>query len=106
MACVVLLEFLAGPASHGSVPFPTSGARGDTGGGTNSAASSMIPAAHGRSRCHLLDESRSGNVWDNAAMESFFSSERTACKLYRTRDDLFDYIQWLRMQNQGPDGVT
>ena len=44
--------------------------------------------------------SRSGNVWDNAAMESFFSSlktERTACKLYRTRDeakaDVFDYIE-------------
>lgn len=33
--------------------------------------------------------SRSGNVWDNAAMESFFSSlktERTARKTYRTRD--------------------
>ena len=44
--------------------------------------------------------SRSGNVWDNAAMESFFSSlktERTACKTYRTRDearaDVFDYIE-------------
>ena len=44
--------------------------------------------------------SRSGNVWDNAAMESFFSSlktERTARKLYRTRDeaqaDVFDYIK-------------
>ena len=44
--------------------------------------------------------SRSGNVWDNAAMESFFSSlktERTARKLYRTRDqakaDVFDYIE-------------
>lgn len=44
--------------------------------------------------------SRSGNVWDNAAMESFFSSlktERTACKIYRTRDDaradVFDYIE-------------
>jgi putative transposase len=44
--------------------------------------------------------SRSGNVWDNAAMESFFSSlktERTAQKLYRTRDearaDVFDYIE-------------
>ncbi len=43
--------------------------------------------------------SRSGNVWDNAAMESFFSSlktERTARKVYRTRDqaraDVFDYI--------------
>jgi putative transposase len=32
--------------------------------------------------------SRAGNVWDNAAMESFFSSlktERTAAKTYRTR---------------------
>jgi transposase InsO family protein len=43
--------------------------------------------------------SRSGNVWDNAAMESFFSSlktERTARRMYRTRDDakadVFDYI--------------
>ena len=44
--------------------------------------------------------SRSGNVWDNAAMESFFSTlktERTAHKTYRTRDqakaDIFDYIE-------------
>jgi putative transposase len=44
--------------------------------------------------------SRSGNVWDNAAMESFFSSlktERTAHKTYRSRDeakaDVFDYIE-------------
>jgi putative transposase len=44
--------------------------------------------------------SRSGNVWDNAAMESFFSSlktERTAGKIYRIRDearaDVFDYIE-------------
>src|SRR5215208_3569708 len=44
--------------------------------------------------------SRSGNVWDNAAMESFFSSlktERTARKTYRTRDeakaDVCDYIE-------------
>jgi putative transposase len=44
--------------------------------------------------------SRSGNVWDNAAMESFFSSlktERTAPRTYRTRDearaDVFDYIE-------------
>jgi putative transposase len=44
--------------------------------------------------------SRSGNVWDNAAMESFFSSlktERTARKLYRTRDeakaDVFDCVE-------------
>ena len=44
--------------------------------------------------------SRSENVWDNAAMESFFSSlktERTGHKTYRTRDearaDVFDYIE-------------
>jgi putative transposase len=44
--------------------------------------------------------SRSGNVWDNAAMESFFSSlktERIDRKTYRTRDeakaDVFDYIE-------------
>lgn len=44
--------------------------------------------------------SRSGNCWDNSAMESFFSSmktERTASKTYRTRDearaDVFDYIE-------------
>lgn len=44
--------------------------------------------------------SRSGNVWDNAAMESFFSSlktERVRARVYRTRDqaraDVFDYIE-------------
>jgi len=44
--------------------------------------------------------SRAGNVWDNAVMESFFSSlktERIARKTYRTRDearaDVFDYIE-------------
>ena len=44
--------------------------------------------------------SRAGEVWDNSAMESFFSSlktERTARKVYRTRDearaDVFDYIE-------------
>ena len=44
--------------------------------------------------------SRSGNVWDNAAMESCFSSlktERIGKKVYRTRDDaradVFDYIE-------------
>ncbi len=44
--------------------------------------------------------SRSGNVWDNAAMESFFSSlktERIVRKVYRTRNeakaDVFDYIE-------------
>lgn len=42
----------------------------------------------------------SGNVWDNAAMESFFSSlktERKARKVYRKRDDagadVFDYSE-------------
>jgi putative transposase len=44
--------------------------------------------------------SRSGNVWDNAAMESFFSSlktERIGKKIYRTKTqakaDVFDYIE-------------
>jgi len=44
--------------------------------------------------------SRAGEVWDNSAMESFFSSlktERTARKVYRTRGqahaDVFDYIE-------------
>ncbi len=44
--------------------------------------------------------SRAGEVWDNSAMESFFSSlktERTARKLYRSREqaraDVFDYIE-------------
>lgn len=44
--------------------------------------------------------SRRGNCWDNAAMESFFSSlktERTSRKNYATRDearaDVFDYIE-------------
>ena len=44
--------------------------------------------------------SRSGNCWDNAAMEIFLSSlktERTPRKIYRPRDeakaDMFDYIE-------------
>ena len=44
--------------------------------------------------------SRSGDCWDNAAMESFFSTlklERVNRKVYRTRDeakaDVFDYIE-------------
>jgi putative transposase len=44
--------------------------------------------------------SRSGNVWDNAAMESFFSSlktERIGSKVYRTREsaraDVLDCIE-------------
>ena len=44
--------------------------------------------------------SRSGNVWDNSVMESFFSTlktERTNRKHYATRDaaraDVFDYVE-------------
>lgn len=44
--------------------------------------------------------SRAGEVWDNSAMESFFSSlktERTSRKVYRSRtdarSDVFDYIE-------------
>lgn len=44
--------------------------------------------------------SQAGNVWDNSAMESFFSSLKTELvrqKAYRTldqaRDDVFDYIK-------------
>jgi len=44
--------------------------------------------------------SRAGEVWDNSAMESFFSSlktERTSRKVYRkraqARSDVFDYIE-------------
>ena len=48
----------------------------------------------------LCSMSRSGNVWDNTAMESFFSSLKTECtagKVYRIRDqarvDVFEYIE-------------
>lgn len=48
----------------------------------------------------ICSMSRSGNVWDNAVMESFFSTmkiERCHRKNYRTRDearaDVFDYIE-------------
>ena len=44
--------------------------------------------------------SRSGNVWDNAAIESFFSSlktKRIRGRIYRSRDqaraDVFDYME-------------
>ena len=54
--------------------------------------------------------SRSGNVWDNAAMESFFSSlktERVGKKVYRSRDearaDVFDYIE--RFYNPNPKAL-
>src|SRR5690348_11122158 len=46
--------------------------------------------------------SRSGNIWDNAAMESFFSSlkiERTTRKTYHARNeakaDVFDSAVWM-----------
>jgi putative transposase len=48
----------------------------------------------------ICSMSRRGDCWDNAAMESFFSTlkiERTNRKAYRTRDeakaDVFDYIE-------------
>jgi transposase InsO family protein len=54
--------------------------------------------------------SRSGNVWDNAAMESFFSSlktERTARRIYRTRydakADVFDYRALLQSETPALD---
>ena len=58
--------------------------------------------------------SRSGNVWDNAAMESFFSSlktERTARKTYRMRDDakadVFDYIEcYYNRASEHPSGYV
>ncbi len=67
--------------------------------------------ARPRSRRSLDDEklgaqgitcsmSRAGEVWDNSAMESFFSSmktERIARRVYRSREqaraDVFDYIE-------------
>jgi putative transposase len=49
---------------------------------------------------HTCSMSRSGNVWDNSAMESFFSSlktERVHRKVYATHDeakaDVFDYVE-------------
>jgi len=48
----------------------------------------------------MQHESNPGNVWDNSAMESFFSSlkiERVHGRRYRTRDearsDIFSYIE-------------
>lgn len=57
----------------------------DSGSQYASEAFQRLLAEHGVT-CNL---SRSGNVWDNAAMESFLSSlktERVAGKIYRTRD--------------------
>ena len=53
----------------------------------------------------ICSMNRSENCWDNAAMESFFSTlktERCSRRIYRTRDqarvDVFDYIE--RFYNQ------
>jgi putative transposase len=69
-----------------------------------------LMAEHGI-QCSL---SRAGNVWDNAAMESFFSSlktERTARKTYRTRAqaraDVFDYIErFYNRASEHPSGYV
>jgi hypothetical protein len=57
-------------------------------------------ATHACVGTHVSSMSRSGNVRDNAAMQSFFSplkTERTARKIHRTgneaRADVFDYIE-------------
>lgn len=68
----------------------------DQGSQYTSEAFQRLMADHGIT-CSM---SRSGNVWDNAAMESFFSSlktERIRGQIYRSRDqaraDVFDYIE-------------
>ena len=55
--------------------------------------------------------SRRGNCWDNAAVESFFSTlktERLSRKSYRTRDelraDVFDYIERFYAPKEVPLG--
>src|SRR5262245_44318681 len=57
----------------------------------------IVPALARRGRYHVQHEA-AGRVWDNSAMESFFSTlktERVNRKVYRTRDepraDVFDY---------------
>lgn len=68
----------------------------DQGSQYTSEAFQRLLAEHGI-ECSM---SRSGDVWDNAAVESFFSTlktERTSRRVYRTRDeakaDVFDYIE-------------
>ena len=60
----------------------------------------LMPPAYVKPYVKRQKNDASGNVWDNAAMESFFSSlktERTARRVYRSRDeakaDVFDYIE-------------
>lgn len=55
-----------------------------------------------KEQCITCSMSRAGEVWDNTAMESFFSSlntERTVTKMYRSREqaraDVFDCIERL-----------
>jgi transposase InsO family protein len=67
-----------------------------------------VPASDRGSRRGLLDEPVR-NVWDDAVMESFFSSLKTerngAKNMYRTRDDakadVFDYIERSTIRNAG-----
>ncbi len=68
----------------------------DQGSQYTSEAFQGLLAAHGVT-CSM---SRSGDCWDNAAMESFFATlkrERVHRRLYRTREeakaDVFDYIE-------------
>jgi putative transposase len=75
---------------------PTQLAHSDRGSQYTSDHFQRVLAAHGI----VCSMSRSGNCWDNAVMESFFSTlktERTAGKHYATRDaaraDVFDYIE-------------
>ncbi len=75
---------------------------GDQGSQYTSEAFQRLLAEHGI-ECSM---SRSGDVWDNAAVESFFSTlkiKRTQRKLYRTRDqakaDVFHSIE--RFYNPG-----
>src|SRR3972149_4264579 len=70
--------------------------RSDRGCQSTSKPFQRLMAEHGVT-CSM---SRAGNVWDNAAMESFFSAlktERTARRTYRTLDqakaDAFDHIE-------------
>ena len=70
--------------------------RSDRGGQYTAEPFQKLMADHGVT-CSM---SRSGNGWDNAVMESFFSSlkiERIAHKVYQTSDqaraDVFDYVE-------------
>jgi hypothetical protein len=65
--------------------------------GVRKKAASVGPAPLPRAKTL---HSRAGDVWDNSAMESFFSSlkaERTARRVYHSREqarsDVFDYIE-------------